>query len=108
MALAVPLSRFTPRVGGGSAFYVRHRRHEDSTYTFDSRLGHGFGCSIFRAGYFYRSRRAVAAALVFQVTVTEFQFQHPGGFPSHRHYPCAAGDYLFHFRSRQQSLIYEH
>ena len=26
MALAVPLSRFTPRVGGGSAFFVR-RRH---------------------------------------------------------------------------------
>ena len=25
MALAVPLSRFTPRVGGGSAFYVRLR-----------------------------------------------------------------------------------
>ncbi len=25
MALAVPLSRFTPRVGGGSAFYVRPR-----------------------------------------------------------------------------------
>ena len=25
MALAVPLSRFTPRVGGGSAFFVRHR-----------------------------------------------------------------------------------
>jgi hypothetical protein len=25
LALAVPLSRFTPRVGGGSAFYVRHR-----------------------------------------------------------------------------------
>ena len=24
MALAVPLSRFTPRVGGGSAFFVRH------------------------------------------------------------------------------------
>jgi hypothetical protein len=24
LALAVPLSRFTPRVGGGSAFYVRH------------------------------------------------------------------------------------
>ena len=24
MALSVPLSRFTPRVGGGSAFYVRH------------------------------------------------------------------------------------
>ena len=23
MALAVPLSRFTPRVGGGSAFFVR-------------------------------------------------------------------------------------
>ena len=28
MALAVPLSRFTPRVGGGSAFYVRrHYAH---------------------------------------------------------------------------------
>jgi len=24
LALAVPLSRFTPRVGGGSAFFVRH------------------------------------------------------------------------------------
>jgi hypothetical protein len=29
LALSVPLSRFTSRVGGGSAFYVRHRsRHE--------------------------------------------------------------------------------
>ena len=27
MALSVPLSRFTPRVGGGSAFFVRHSRH---------------------------------------------------------------------------------
>jgi hypothetical protein len=27
LALAVPLSRFTPRVGGGSAFFVRHRGH---------------------------------------------------------------------------------
>ena len=26
MALSVPLSRFTPRVGGGSAFFVRHHR----------------------------------------------------------------------------------
>ncbi len=26
MALAVPLSRFTPRVGGGSAFFVRPHR----------------------------------------------------------------------------------
>jgi len=30
LALAVPLSRFTSRVGGGSAFYVRqHRAHEE-------------------------------------------------------------------------------
>ena len=29
MALAVPLSRFTSRVGGGSAFYVRHFRDFD-------------------------------------------------------------------------------
>ena len=27
MARSVPLSRFTPRVGGGSAFFVRHRSH---------------------------------------------------------------------------------
>ena len=27
LALAVPLSRFTSRVGGGSAFYVRHHRN---------------------------------------------------------------------------------
>ncbi len=28
MALAVPLSRFTSRVGGGSAFFVRHHRNQ--------------------------------------------------------------------------------
>ena len=28
MALAVPLSRFTSRVGGGSAFYVRQQAYE--------------------------------------------------------------------------------
>src|SRR5450830_1662717 len=27
LALSVPLSRFTPRVGGGSAFFVRPLRH---------------------------------------------------------------------------------
>jgi hypothetical protein len=27
LALPVPLSQFTPRVGGGSAFYVSHHRH---------------------------------------------------------------------------------
>jgi len=31
LALAVPLSRFTPRVGGGSAFFVRHPRAYDNT-----------------------------------------------------------------------------
>ena len=31
MALAVPLSRFTPQVGGGSAFFVRRLRHEHFT-----------------------------------------------------------------------------
>ncbi len=30
MALAVPLSRFTPRVGGGSAFYVRRHNMKRS------------------------------------------------------------------------------
>ena len=28
MALSVPLSRFTSRVGGGSAFFVRRREHD--------------------------------------------------------------------------------
>jgi hypothetical protein len=33
MALAVPLSRFTPRVGGGSAFYVRpHESYKQKHY----------------------------------------------------------------------------
>jgi membrane protein implicated in regulation of membrane protease activity len=27
LALAVPLSRFTSRAGGGSAFFVRHQKH---------------------------------------------------------------------------------
>ena len=31
MALAVPLSRFTPRVGGGSAFFVRHHSRMSRT-----------------------------------------------------------------------------
>jgi hypothetical protein len=29
LALAVPLSRFTSQVGGGSAFFVRHQAHAD-------------------------------------------------------------------------------
>ena len=29
LALAVPLSRFTPRVGGGSTFFVRRHRRDD-------------------------------------------------------------------------------
>src|ERR1017187_4218414 len=32
LALAVPLSRFTPRVGGGSAFFVRRLPIENYTY----------------------------------------------------------------------------
>ena len=32
MAPSVPLSRFTSRVGGGSAFYVRQRSHFDFMY----------------------------------------------------------------------------
>ena len=30
MALVVPLSRFTSRVGGGSAFFVRRHKHKTS------------------------------------------------------------------------------
>ena len=32
LARSVPLSRFTPRVGGGSAFFVRRRYHESIIY----------------------------------------------------------------------------
>ena len=32
MALAVPLSRFTSRVGGGSAFFVRRHAHSMKTH----------------------------------------------------------------------------
>ena len=34
MALSVPLSRFTPRVGGGSAFFVRQHERFDMTKAF--------------------------------------------------------------------------
>jgi hypothetical protein len=50
LALAVPLSRFTPRVGGGSAFFVRRyghcrhifdRRHERCSDWRSGRVGRG-------------------------------------------------------------------
>src|ERR1039458_8992990 len=42
LALSVPLSRFTSRVGGGSAFFVRHRSpYEDIYMAFDSGVGSG-------------------------------------------------------------------
>src|ERR1700759_1549317 len=49
MALAVPLSRFTPRVGGGSAFFVRaHRMHDAITVTVLLLLLYwGFCCGIY-------------------------------------------------------------
>jgi hypothetical protein len=34
MALSVPLSRSTLRVGGGSAFFVRHRSHGCDYYDY--------------------------------------------------------------------------
>jgi hypothetical protein len=41
LALAVPLSRFTSRVGGGSAFYVRHhytqQKHKTTKHIFMTR-----------------------------------------------------------------------
>ena len=66
MALAVPLSRFTPRVGGGSAFYVRpHHAHENSFATF-SLVGGAFHlslrmavfsrCSVERCAFGYAQR----------------------------------------------------
>ena len=40
MALAVPLSRFPPRVGGGSAFYVRPRYTFMKKYIVHTNAGH--------------------------------------------------------------------
>ena len=39
MALSVPLSRFTPRVSGGSAFFVRHPTRMDDNDTLRQILG---------------------------------------------------------------------
>ena len=44
MALAVPLSRFTSRVGGGSAFFVRQQASR--RFFSGSLRGDGFGDSI--------------------------------------------------------------
>jgi hypothetical protein len=44
LALAVPLSRFTPRVGGGSAFFVRRMSIAIKTY-FCPRCGSGYESS---------------------------------------------------------------
>src|SRR5208282_585936 len=61
LALSVPLSRFTPRVGGGSAFYVRRLA---ASYDFTSaqkaqRVRRG---DDFRAFLFYCRRRIVMLA----------------------------------------------
>src|ERR1039457_7300691 len=42
LALAVPLSRFPSRVGGGSAFYVRHHGHATNNAEQDRHKGLGF------------------------------------------------------------------
>jgi len=80
LALAVPLSRFTPRVGGGSAFFVRHRErmHQNSIgYKWE-----GAACllSFMLAAvalYFGRAFLiAILASLVFSVVGTCFGFSY--------------------------------
>ena len=46
MALAVPLSRFTPRIGGGSAFYVRRLAHMKPLFAILLFVTSGFSCLI--------------------------------------------------------------
>ena len=55
MALSVPLSRFTPRVGGGSAFFVRPRMPQHSKIPFRNRNHSGWW--IFREVEQWVSRR---------------------------------------------------
>jgi hypothetical protein len=45
MALSVPLSRFTSRVGGGSAFFVRLLRHHENS---SIQIGHRSSVMRFR------------------------------------------------------------
>ena len=56
MALAVPLSRFTPRVGGGSAFFVRQQ--VSRRFFSGSLRGDGFGGSIWLPVWMVQFRQA--------------------------------------------------
>jgi integral membrane sensor domain MASE1 len=53
LALSVPLSRFTSRVGGGSAFYVRPRDYMDAIFPIIAVTAATFGGIV---GWFSRGR----------------------------------------------------
>ena len=63
MALSVPLSRFTPRVGGGSAFFVRP--HRDS----------GFVLSRFRCGGLVSSQIAMSKLPIVRMVLARAGFE---------------------------------
>jgi len=77
LARSVPLSRFTSRVGGGSAFFVRPRGcvspeiYAEKKSRVFYQVGHSFHCSRYfchfccgeRSSYFVVSRSTLAVAL---------------------------------------------
>ena len=82
MALSVPLSRFTPRVGGGSVFFVRHH-HTHDTFMTKALLGSLsllasliFGWSAFRVfiGCFLPWRKAPDTTHTTLVIIAGMQF----------------------------------
>jgi hypothetical protein len=69
LALAVPLSRFTPRVGGGSAFFVRHHRVKTLIPN-----------TLNRMEYFVRLLIFIGACIILSLSARPFQHQIPVWF----------------------------
>jgi hypothetical protein len=76
LALSVPLSRFTPQVGGGSAFYVRRLRASQTMKTTDTlkaAMDHPFFLLAFIAAlYFIPHSMFVVCPAYFAVQLSLF------------------------------------
>ena len=75
MALSVPLSRFTSRVGGGSAFYVRPRPTMETLLYFCGTLLATFVVAVLLCRYRYNHKKriwfgtVIASAVVANIAV---------------------------------------
>ena len=97
MALAVPLSRFTPRVGGGSAFFVRCLRFmSDRTFLVVFALAAYLVAGMFAvAGIVLRSRmrRLFKSAFVARGSITSLE--HSASMSSEMVYPVVYPHFRF-------------